>query len=108
MQKEFKNEYGMAIISSVSNEMSVRDVLGKNISDDIKFDIDTAEQLTLITGGGYAHCSYEMDIKLFYLIYYTSGSTCYICKIDRLEYTHDANPTKELDRLNSNQSPRLY
>lgn len=108
MIKEFKNEYGIAIISSVSDEMSIKDVLGKNIDDSLKFDIDTAEKLTLITGGGYAHCCYQMDIKKFYLILYTSKSTCYICKIDRLEYAHNANPAKELDRLNSNQPLSIY
>jgi hypothetical protein len=95
MEKHFKNEYGTATLTTLTPFMRVGDIKGSDYPDDIKFNIDTAEKLALITENRGIQIVAQ-STKQFYVMLHESTSVAAVCHAE-LEYTSPKNPTKAIE-----------
>ena len=97
----FHNEYGTLVVEAVTGVLNVRNVRGEDFSDDIKFSLGTAEQITLITENRHTQIAFQSWTAdgLGYLMVHTSASTVVVVRIKSLEYA-GPNATEEIERLN--------
>jgi hypothetical protein len=98
----FRNRYGTLIVSAVSGPLNVRDVRGDDFPDDIKFTLDVAERIALITENWHTQIAFQEWTRKgrAYLLIHTSASTVVVVRIKTLDYTGPTNATGEIERLN--------
>lgn len=99
MTIKYKNNYGQLELELVSEYIPVSTIKGSNISDSLKFSLETAEQIALITENRKIQICIPLDWKV-YVIIHNSPSTAAIAKIKSLDFIADITPAEELHRLN--------
>ena len=94
MNLRFKNRYGELALVLVSDIRHVNDIHGKDIDDQYKFGLKTAEKVALVTdnrgiqiGGAGAHDCY--------VVVHETPSTAAVARIETLLYV-GGNPAQEI------------
>ncbi len=98
----FENEYGSLIVEPVSEIMPVKDIRCKNYDESIKFDLDTAEKITLITENRRCQIAFSKWAETGnygMLLIHTSTSTAMVVKIKTLDYKGPESAAGEIERL---------
>ena len=105
LQKEyvFSNRYGKLVVEAVTGIVSVRNVRARDLSNELKFDFKTAEQIALITENNHTQFAFERttaggDYAIF-LMLHIACSEVVVVKIKSLVY-NGPNPQEEVERLN--------
>lgn len=97
MRLDFQNRYGRLTLSLVSEVRPVNEIHGVDLDDAIKFDIDTAERIALITDNrGIQIAPHKVGDKWrCYVVVHDSPSTVAVAKIETLDYV-GRDPKQEL------------
>lgn len=104
--KTYNNYYGKLILEETGELLKVSEIRGINLPDELKFSLDIAEKIALITENRGIQISGEFhkNPPKMYVIMHVSPSTGYIGKIVSLEFNSDINPTEELAKFAKYQS----
>jgi hypothetical protein len=81
----YQNKYGKATLTPVSEVLRVQDVSYAKMPqliEQVKFSIDQAEKLALITGNKKIQIAFCMDKKLCYVLHHLTPSTVQICSVE--------------------------
>lgn len=94
----FHNRYGTLVVETITAPMHVRDVHGKDLPDDCKFSLETAEQIALITENDHTQLAFESMTKdaKAYLSVHLSESTVVVVRVKSLEYTGKVEAREEI------------
>lgn len=104
----YKNEYGELEVESISKTQSLHGWYVKDLPDDIKFDLDTAEKIVLITENRKSQITGDwFGNKMCVFVYHISPSDVQICKINKLIFTSSVNPTEELEKFGKRDATRV-
>lgn len=97
---QFQNRYGRLEVEPVTPLLQVRNIRGVDYPDDIKFDLETAERIVLITENRRSQIAFQEWTQngRAYMIVHTSPSEGYIVRIVSLDYT-GPNAQEEIERL---------
>lgn len=105
MIKQFQNQYGKLVVEKYSETMPVTGWKVSDFPDDIKFDVNVAEQIALITGNNKVQlcCSIE-NVNSYLLFVHETSSTGFITRINGIEYTKKQPAESIIKMLHRNES----
>lgn len=94
MTTEYRNRYGALTVEPVSELMHVRDIRCADFPDSIKFDLDTAEKIALITENRRSQIAFSTWTRssLGILIVHATESTARVVRVVCLDYTGEIEP----------------
>jgi hypothetical protein len=96
-QSSYTNEYGRLIVKPITGVIPVRDVRLDDIPRTAQFDLETAEQIVLITENRHSQIVVKSASQLMALVIHESPSTCWVAQITLLEYC-GPEPSKAIER----------
>lgn len=97
----FTNRYGFLTLETTGEFMPVSSIVGAELPDQVKFTLETAEEVALISENKGIQICFEMPLtgKAYVLVHKTQ-STAAVAKIKRLRYTASDPACGELERRN--------
>lgn len=104
---EYQNEFGYLRFAPVTKFMEVSSISSE--MDEVKvhkFDITTAEQISLITENRGIQIGIVTS-DFCYLTQHQGSSTARVCRIDHLVFNSDEEPAEIISRLNRGQNEPL-
>ena len=100
VQTHWSNEYGSLEVEPVTEAGPIKGVRGVDIDDAVKFDLDTAEKIVLITDNRRCQVSGEFrEGGRLYMMVHTSHSVAALVKIVSLEFTDKVVAQEEIARV---------
>jgi hypothetical protein len=97
---KYQNSYGTLVVEPVSPLMLVRNIRGVDFPDDIKFDVDTAAKIALITENNRTQLAFQpwtaAKDALGYLIVHETPDTARVVRIVSMDYT-GPEPHREIE-----------
>jgi len=91
----FQNKFGTLVVEPYGEFENIADIHGKNLPDDVKFDLETAEKIVLITD------NYKIQIGIVfpiaYMMVHVSPSVVQVVKIRSIEYVGGV-PKEEIEQ----------
>jgi hypothetical protein len=97
IQTKWSNRYGTLEVEPVGEVQAVSGIRGTDVDDDLKFDVDTAEKIVLITEN--RRCQIAVSSVRgngSYLLVHTSCSMAAVVKIVSLEFTDGVVPQEAI------------
>lgn len=106
---EFKNKYGSLTLEVVSDFVKVKDLgLVKDLPEDQKFSMETAEQIALITDNRGIQIVFDStNIKIASVAVHDSVSTAAWAKIKHIDFDEKIDATEEL-RISPSRVPTSF
>jgi len=100
VQTRWSNRYGTLVVEPVTEVGPVAGIRGANIDDEVKFDLDTAGKIVLVTDNRRCQVSGEFrGGGRLYLIVHTSCSTAAVVRVVSLDFAEGVVPGDEIARL---------
>lgn len=94
----YENRYGVLVVVGLTEPMLIREIHGRDVPEEHKFDLDTAERIVLITENRLSQVCIESKDSV-YLVIHTSPSTGYVARVADLEYRGPSSAAREISRL---------
>jgi hypothetical protein len=95
---KYSNTYGSLQLEPIGPFKAVNTIRGVDLPDDIKFSMDTAEKIALITDNRGIQLCFE-SFKKVYVIIHQGPSLAAVARIVNMEFDEKINPAQEIDRL---------
>lgn len=106
----FANRFGVAEITPVTESMPIGDIRKTHpMALANTFDIETAEQIALITENRRIQICPRFDPMdgMAYLVLHDSPSSASICSVKVLEFVCGTTPAKMIESLNRHSAPSM-
>ena len=98
--KKYKNKYGSLELELMEDYKDIKGVRGKDYPDDVKFTMETAEQIALITDNRGIQISFEYPkLDKAYVMIHKSPSTIAVAKIKNIYFDKNINPQDEIAKI---------
>lgn len=99
IQTEWSNRYGTLVVAPVTEVQAVGGIRGADMRDELKFDLETAEKIALITDN--RRCQISGDFKRggrYYLLVHVSCSRVAVVRIVSLDFADGVSAREEIVR----------
>lgn len=103
-QHKYSNKYGSVVFEQIENYHSVREISSKDYDESLFFNIETGEQIALITENDKIQLSCvwkngKLTDKM-YIIHHASPSLGAVCKLIDIKFDTTISAENELEKLN--------
>jgi len=92
----YKNNFGTLEFEIVGPYIENAKHSSRHIQEDLCFSLDSAEKIALINTNRDLQFCVTSDHKRMFLVHHINSSTAALCKVSKLDYLSDIEPSTEL------------